>query len=105
MLLFGGSPLGIGVYGDSLGSLRERIGGRSTFMRFQMLNVQCSMFNAQGQSAFAKASADKEAAVPSRRLSEGIGGRSRVRVISGGLMVNGESAFSAFELPRLKRRQ
>jgi len=79
MLLVGGSPVGIGVYGYSLGSLRERIGGRSTFMRFQMLN-------AQGQSAFAKASADKEAAVPSRRLSEGIGGRSRVRVISGGLI-------------------
>ena len=43
MLLVGGSPVGIGVYGYSLGSLRERIGGRSTFMRFQMLNVQCSM--------------------------------------------------------------
>ena len=79
MLLVGESPVRIGVYGYSLGSLRERIGGRSTFMRFQMLN-------AQGQSAFAKASADKEAAVPSRRLSEGIGGRSRVRVISGGLI-------------------
>jgi len=79
MLLVGQSPVGIGVYGYSLGSLRERIGGRSTFMRFQMLN-------AQGQSAFAKASADKEAAVPSRRLSEGIGGWSRVRVISGGLI-------------------
>jgi len=79
MLLVGQSPVGIGVYEYSLGSLRERIGGRSTFMRFQMLN-------AQGQSAFAKASADKETAVPSRRLSEGIGGRSRVRVISGGLI-------------------
>ena len=86
MLLVGGSPVRIGICGYSLGSLRERIGGRSTFMRFQMLNKQCSMFNAQGQSAFAKASADKEAAVPSRRLSEGIGGRSRVRVLSGGLI-------------------
>ena len=86
MLLVGGSPVRIGICGYSLGSLRERIGGRSTFMRFQMLNKQCSMFNAQGQSAFAKASADKETAVPSRRLSEGIGGRSRVRVLSGGLI-------------------
>ena len=61
-------------------------GVRSCVFKCSMLNVQCSMFDAQGQSAFAKASADKETAVPSRRLSEGIGGWSRVRVLSGGLI-------------------